>query len=127
VPGTGTRYFRRQLPGDGIYHCGASSYNAATQQNVVATTFRDPKRVAACWANAGTNFEAWNECWYWYNKLIKLPQVKVFDFRLKEQHGFVFDGVPIGQHEDKTGLHAALDRNDMDYFYKNLPGDLKLL
>ena len=127
VPGTGTRYFRKQLPGHGIAHCSEGSVNQAKSEPDVATTYRNPMRTAATWGNSKHAWKLWDDIWYWYGELIKLPHVKVFDFRIKEQHGYVFDGAPRGQFWDKYGLHAALDREDYDYFYQHVPRGLMWL
>lgn len=124
VPSTGTRYFRRQLPCEGLAHCTESSINCAKQFKEVATTYRDPFRVAASWVNYGYNFKYWNDLWYWWGELIKLPHVKIFDVRLTQQHGHEFDGMPRGVHVDTFKVHDALDRGDFDYFYKYVPENL---
>lgn len=90
----------------------------------IATTYRDPYRVAASWANRDrfrindaqierTWYRQW-ECWDKVKSMAKVYPVSELGHRLNT-------------HEDKYGVHKALDEGDMDHFYKHVPTELLIL
>jgi hypothetical protein len=85
----------------------------------VATTFRQPERTAASWANRYEEFneKRWIDSWRNYAELIREfnPIIFYCDDQIL-QHGHKFP-TRSNQYKDVKGLHAALDRADMDYFY----------
>lgn len=98
--------------------------------DVWATTERHPLRIAASWGNRG-RFKPelidkyaplWARSWdsqEMFN-LHRAPLIFRADGFL-EQHGFAFDGAPVNEHPDTYGLHAALDRGDMEHFTHYVP------
>ena len=42
----------------------------------------------------------------------------------REQYGIKFPKRPMNHVDDKLGLHKAIDENNMDYFYTEIPIEL---
>ena len=124
VPRTGSHYLRAHLPVTEIRHTSESEYERCKSFDQVFTAYRDPYRVAASWANNNVNFGIWDHMWYWWDRIVELPHTMVFNLGAGLQHGIVFDGVPRTASEDRLGLHAALNRDDREHFFKHVPEGL---
>ena len=101
--------------------------------DVWATTERHPLRIAASWGNRdrfkpeliNKYAPMWVQSWasYWLFQMTESFLTFRADGPL-EQHGFTFDGEPVNEHADTYGLHAALDRGDMEHFTRYVPSYL---
>jgi len=99
-------------------------FERARECDLVYVTYRDPYSTAASWANRGRPWNRWKPQWEAYEKVLTLNPL-VLDFtKGRIQHGIEFGSVPLNEHHDKHGLHAALDRGDMAYFWEHVPREL---
>lgn len=76
----------------------------------VHTTYRDPYRVAASWLNRDRLKDAdyWFRQWGAYSQIVPMATVHK---PVSRENTF----------SDVLGLHEALDRGDMDYYFKHVP------
>ena len=108
-----------------------SHFNGKTVQQLknyenIYTAYRDPYRVAASWANRGrfarpVGFQEWITQWACYEKALKLSPVILDVSKGREQAGIVFPEKPIGEFEDSTGLHKALNEQDFELYHSVIP------
>ncbi len=88
----------------------------------VITTWRDPLRVAASWANRGrwgreAWYRRWREQWGAYGKLLECKPT-IFDCTKGQyQHGETLGPVPLNQSADNLGLHKSLNDGNYDLYY----------
>lgn len=132
---SGTGYFKHGLidAGENVYEFHTLSprsvdwcQEALEQGKKLWVTYRDPKRVAASWANRERDFQWWDQVWENYWKIRELDPM-VLELGEQVQYGIDFGVNPINSFPDKHGLHAALDRGDMDIFYNHVPRGLQWL
>jgi hypothetical protein len=129
---TGTKYFIKGLQdhykknGRAAYsHLNGAWASKVERADIVFTTYRDPLRVAASWANRlhfnNTGTSKWMEQWSIYSQVQKTePKILCVDNGI-EQHGITFPKRAINAHPDALNLHEALNNGDMDYFYRRVP------
>lgn len=89
----------------------------------LATTWRDPYRTAASWGNRRhlRHEGHWELQWAAYGEFLKL-QPMIFDFEKGgDQHGFHLSLEPVNAHEDRFGLHEALDTGDWEKYWSIIP------
>jgi len=133
---TGTKYFKKGL--EDRYRVAYSHFNKRVIEQIksydkVFTTYRDPLRVAASWANRGhftgkKNLSVvsgnWIEQWECYGECLKLNPM-VLDFtKGREQYGIMFQEQPINSHSDSLGLHKAIDDEELTKLYQIIPKEL---
>lgn len=132
---TGTKYFKAGLEKE--YRVAYSHFNDSVLRQIpsyetVYTTYRDPMRVAASWANRGhftkqdnsLNYGKWFNQWEYYKEALKLNPI-VLDFtKGPMQEGIDFGTIPINQHADKNKLHQELNKGNIDYLYSYIPKEL---
>lgn len=107
---TGTQSLNQYLGRSGeIFHCGEDI--DFTQFDEIHTTYRNPYRVAASWANRGKlDYFEWSKQWEaWHNRPESITY-RINDLPVK-----------INSHPDTYGLHKALDNGDLEHFYKHVP------
>ena len=127
---TGTTYFEKGFKAHckdfDLKHINQEVLDSIKPEWELYTTYRDPYRVAASWANRHMfnepkNIEYWRESWRCYQKLLELNPV-ILDFT----KGQVFEGIdfgdkPLNKFNDAYELHKALDFCEYDKIYKFLP------
>lgn len=133
---SGTTYFHVKLKEEHrkltkALHCTWSLVNRLDDYEWVATTWRDPWRVAASWANRGHLSPRWDLEWctQWsaYRALREWGEknpdkFKLFDFKKGPlQHGYDFGEEPKNVGGDHFLLHDALDRHDLEFFFNVVP------
>jgi len=115
---SGTHSLQKQLGESELRHCCPEIFDDLDKYDSIATTYRDPLRVAASWGNRDrfinhehylkrTWYRQW-ECWHQIKEIATVYPVGVL-------------GERINIFEDKKGLHKALDEDDMEHFYKHVP------
>jgi len=125
---TGTTYFEKGFVSyykKGEFDLEHISYKVLDNLDLndkIYTTYRNPYRTAASWANrnlfsTATNFELWRESWGAYKELLKLNPI-VFDFTKGQiQEGIDFGSKAVNSFNDSNLLHEALDNNDNEKLY----------
>jgi hypothetical protein len=104
-----------------LRHCCYAMFDDIDKWEEIATTYRDPYRIAASWANRDrfritdaqierTWFRQW-DCWDKVRGMSTIYPVGELTERLNT-------------FEDKYKLHQALNNNDMEHFYKHVPAEL---
>lgn len=83
----------------------------------VATTLRDPYRVAASWYNRGEFPDLcpsgdWLEQWKCWGEIALFDKTRVFNLSSLAK---------ANSSPDVYGLHAALDRGDMKAYHRHIP------
>lgn len=123
---SGTTYFKSGL--ERKYpvrhrHFDQLTMKIAEGYDFFATTYRDPYRIGASWANTDKSYQRheWAIQWENYAKFLALNPL-IFDVHAgRLQHGMVFGEKPLNQHKDKYDLHKALDEGDLDYYHSKVP------
>lgn len=117
---SGTHSLMATLDDYFMQHCCPAAVERAKsgEYSQVLTTYRDPKRVAASWANRGRiNDQRWDEKWriQWtcYGLIRPHAEVVPVDVLAGRENSV----------EDRTGLHAALDAGDMDKYWSIIDRD----
>jgi len=100
-----------------LRHCCPGIFEDIEQWDSIATTYRDPYRIAASWANRGffkpdyplgrTWYVQW-ENWHKVKPLATVYPVDEIGHRLNSS-------------EDVLRVHQALDDGDMNHFYRYVP------
>lgn len=86
----------------------------------IVTTYRDPYRTAASWANRNLfqdHEHVMKRTWVrqWDNWIKVLPLAKVYKTEELPDR--------LNTAEDVKGVHKALSEGDMDTYYKHIPKD----
>lgn len=127
---TGTKYFREGLRRH--YHVNAQHIHRGIKldgYHKIYTTYRDPLRVAASWANRGhfhkanpeLNHRKWVRQWSAYRELLEKEPV-ILDFSKGPiQDSIDFGLSPINSFGDVNNMHKALDDGDTKELYKLIP------
>lgn len=128
---TGTQYFKATL--DRHYrvstsHLNESVINQLPDYSLIFTTYRYPLHVAASWANRdrfkNNQFDRWEEQYTQYAKLKEFKPI-VLDFENgQKQYGLDFGSIPINQHQDKYGLHKAINEGNTEELFNHIPPEL---
>lgn len=109
------------------WHCKPGVTRHFDSFDWIATTHRDPYRVAASWANRdelkGLNND-WFEQWRGWKEVMNYGYgVKLFTLKPQE-HCFTFPEDKVESHPDVLGVHDMLDNEDYDAFHKIVPKEL---
>lgn len=126
---TGTTYFQKGFEANlpkgtfNLKHVSDEVIDSFEPDWEIYTTYRDPYRVAASWANRNMFYnpegsQVWMESWTAYKRLLTLNP-KVLDFT----KGKVFDGIdfgdkPLNSFGDAYQLHKSIDEGDFNRLYQ---------
>ena len=124
---TGTTWLKRQLKDNGyevtLLHCSPEGVEAAPEDAIPCSTWRDPYRTAASWANR-RHFRHeghWERQWLGYKMWLDRGAI-LFDFKGERvQHGLSLSFEPLNEHEDRFGMHKALDEGNFEHFWSIVP------
>jgi len=111
-------------------HLNKSVLTQLPHYETIFTTYRDPYRVAAAWANRDrfkgkkAQFDRWEQQWGDYKKLKEFNPL-ILDFTKDQiQHNIDFGTTNKNHHDDQYSLHKAIDNDDLDTLYNHIPKEL---
>lgn len=129
---TGTTYFQKGFEANlkkgtfNLKHVSEELLKEIQPDWELYTTYRNPYRVAASWANRNMFYNPeglifWKDSWEAYRKLLYLnPTV------LDVTKGQVFEGIdfgskPLNKFGDAYQLHKSLDKGETERLYQFIP------
>lgn len=126
---TGTQYVMQHHERDAVLaHCGEPFEELFDNLEGTAdfvTTYRDPLRVGASWANRYRRLQVSQEDFEKEYEIHWLRQwgcyARVLMFRPKIYRVADFTEKPVKSKADRLALHRALDRGDLERYHEYIP------
>lgn len=127
---SGTQYFKYGLEQAGAIKFVHFHSEEIEPEGQLFTTYRDPYKVAASWANRGyfdgqypDIYNRWLGQWEGFRDFLKLSPTVLDVTKGRDQGGFRFGGNPVNSIPDK-GAHKALEDGNKDFIHKLISEEL---